>query len=508
MSTDPQFRPLRRFRSLAAAMIGVVMVLAPTACGSNSTGTDSTLVIAQTSDVRSLYASSSTVQSEINVSGQITEKLIALAPDGKSFVPGLAEKWEPVDAETTRFTLRTGVTFSNGEPFDAEAAKFGLGVMRDAASYKPYTSMISDVRVVDPQTIDIVTKNPSPLLLAGLAVGSFQYPPVYFAEQGVDGFAGAPIGTGPYLLDKRTKGVSITMKRNDSYWNGKPAIQSLEFRIIPEPASQISALRNGEVDIVQDVPISARSQVKDASGVELVPSPATRINYMFFNSRADGPLQESKVRQALQYAINVPDIIKGALGGYGQPLKGQLAVDWMSGYDSDRTIAAPDIAKAKALLAEAGYPEGFTVPLEYAATSKEIGQAIATQLANVGIETTQSVMEPGTFVERIVTNKMTGLTFWGFLAQPDADDIYRGFQSDYRFSYYNNPNIDSLVNAERSTLDPDARADVFTQMLGTFDADPAFVPLYQSDEAYGVSSSVTGFVPQADLKINVAGLSK
>ena len=500
-------------RSPRILAVGAALALALSACAAPAPGNDADaeetpltgkLVVAQTADTRSLFANSATAQPEINISEQITEKLIEFSADGKSFEPRLAEKWEQIDPVTLHLTLRDGVTFTNGEEFSAESAAFSLEIMRNAAAYASFTSAISDVQVVDESTVAVISDGPSDLIMASLAMGSFQYPKEYFEEVTQEGFATDPIGTGPFKLKEWKKGVRIDLVRNDDYWDGAPALEEIEFRIIPEKTAQVAALQAGEVDLVQDVVHGSRKQVDDADGIDLVTRPSSRIYYAFFNTLVDGPLQNPKVRQALQYAIDVEALIDGALGGYGTPLKGQVGMESMFGFDEKRKATPYDPEKARKLLAEAGYPDGFELPFEYSPGNfKEVGQAMASQLEDVGISVKQEMLEPGTALQNIITKEMKGLTYWGLLTPPDEHFVYQQFESNFRYSYYQNPVIDDLLARELASGDRDERKKIFIEMLDEFDKDPAYIPLFQSVDAYGVAQGVSGFEPRASQFIDL-----
>ena len=222
----------------------------------------STLTIGVAADPRSLWASSSTAQQEINVSEQITEKLIEFTPDGAGFEPRLATKWTQVNPTTVELTLRQGVTFSDGEPFNADSAVASIGIMKAASAYKSFTSSIDHATKVNDYTIDVVSAKPTGLMLLALAMGSFQYPIDKWKAIGQDGFAKSPIGTGPYVLDHWTKGVEVALKGNPTYWGGAPGVPSVVFKVIPDSSAQVAALQSGQIDLMYDVQLGSVDTLK------------------------------------------------------------------------------------------------------------------------------------------------------------------------------------------------------------------------------------------------------
>ncbi|GAA0714042.1 hypothetical protein Drose_25860 [Dactylosporangium roseum] len=487
-------------------------VLALTGCssggGSGSSG-ESRLVVAQTADTRSLFANSSTSQLEINISEQVNEKLIEFSADGTKFEPRLAESWEQVDPLTLRVKLRTGVKFTNGEAFNAESAKFSLETMLKANAYKAFTNSIGSIAVVDENTVDVKAASPSDLVLASLAMGSFQYPKKHFETVGEKEFAAAPVGTGPYKFKEWTKGVKITFERNPDYWNGKVGFDVLEFRIIPDPAAQVAALQSGEVDVVVDVPRGSVEQIEATKSLKLATRPSNRIYYATFNTIKPGPLQNPKVRLALRYAVDTNALLEGPLDGHGFPLKGQITSAAFFGHDETRQPTTYDPVKAKQLLAEAGYPNGFEFHLQYSSTNiKEVGQALATQFEAIGLTVKQDLLESGTFLQRLVAKELEGVFYSGSLPPPDSHFMYQQFESTFRYAYYANPKIDELIKQELASADRAERAKIFKSMLDEFDQNPAFIPLFQAKDAYGLNGKIEGFTPRASQFLDVRALTK
>ncbi|TMR26195.1 hypothetical protein ETD85_43350 [Nonomuraea zeae] len=166
---------------------------------------------------------------------------------------GLAERWESEDDKTWRFHLRRNVTFHNGEPCDAAAVAYSIQRLIDPATQSPIVELrlVTGAKVIDPHTVDLVTKEPDPILPAELSLfGGVIVPPKHIKEQGVQAFAEHPVGTGPFTFEQWQRDSQITLKANPSYWNGKPAVGRLTFKVMPDPSSSLAALQSGELDIV------------------------------------------------------------------------------------------------------------------------------------------------------------------------------------------------------------------------------------------------------------------
>ncbi len=457
-----------------------------------------TLLIALPSDPVNIYGGNTTNQRDLNLAAAMTEKLIEFTPDATDFEPRLAESWKIIDDQTVELKLRKGVKFTNGEDFNAESAAYSVNVMLEAKSYKSSSSFLKGAEVVDDYTIRVMSKGPTPLILTALALGSFQYPMAMHKEMGIDAFALAPVGTGPYIMDTWDKGVSLKMTANPDYWNGVANYTTLDFQIIPDFDSQVAALESGQVDFVATLPLDTISQVKNSKVANLATRPSNRIYYATLTTLKDSPLKNPKVRQALQYAIDTEEIIETALDGHGTPLQGQILVPAFNGFNASLKATPYDPAKAKKLLAEAGYPDGFTIPLMYSQTNiPPVGELIAAQLAKVGVKTDQQLMESGAFLTKLINLELDGIFYAGSLPAPDAGFMYDQFETGFRYSYYSNTKIDKLLEEQRVTADPKERQSIFDSMVKEFNNDPAYIPLFQGEDNYGVSKLVGGFVPRA-----------
>ncbi|HET8984787.1 MAG TPA: ABC transporter substrate-binding protein, partial [Trueperaceae bacterium] len=213
--TSPQRRS--PFALLAAAAM-VVLLLVPSALAQR--GDADSITVAQGLDPRSLSPLSSTTQQEKNVSGQIVERLLIYTHDGSGFIPILAREWEMIAPDTLQLRLQEGVSFTNGEPFNAEAAAYSVNLMIQAPAYLGFTGMLNRAEVVDEYTINVITNQPAPerLVVTALALGSFVYPPVYTEEVGfLEGFATAPVGTGPFMLRQWLKDEAVILDANPDY---------------------------------------------------------------------------------------------------------------------------------------------------------------------------------------------------------------------------------------------------------------------------------------------------
>jgi peptide/nickel transport system substrate-binding protein len=465
------------------------------------------ITIAQPVDPRSLWGNSSTAQQEINVSEQITEKLIEFSVDANEFEPRLATEWKQLDDTTLQMKLRQNVKFTNGEDFDSASARASVEAMLKASAYTTFTNVIAGADVVDKYTINVKTKSPTLLHMPALAMGSFQVPLKYFGDLGPDEFGKKPVGTGPFKFMEWVKDTRVSFEANEQYWGGAPSVKTLIMRTIPEGAARLAALEAGEVDFTTDVPLDAIERVERNNNLQLFARPSNRSFYITPSTLTDTPLKNAKVRQALWYAVDVNALITGLFKGRGTPLAGQILPPGFFGHDPDRKPTPYDPEKAKQLLAEAGVSNGFDFTFKYPtgrfAQDKEIGQAVASQLAKVGLRAKQEVLESGTFLTQLSALQLNDMFLSGSLPPPDAHFAYSTFQTGFRYAYYSNPALDELINKGAATSSREERATIYKQALQVLDADPPYVPLFRAEDYYAATKKLSGFAPRASQFIDV-----
>ena len=473
---------------------------------SGDSADDEELVIGMGFSPRSLWANSSTAQQEVNISEQITEKLIEFGPNAE-FEPRLASSWEQIDDTTLELVLEEGVTFTNGEAFNAESAVYSLEVMLNSAAYGTFTSAIASAEAVDEYTVRITTASPTGLHMAALAVGSFQYPMAHFEEVGEEAFGTAPIGTGPYILDELVLGEEVRLVANQDYWNGAPDIERVIFRTIPEPSSQLAALETGEIGLLLDMPLDAADRIESSPDLQVIGRPGSRMYSLTMSAISDSPMAEPAVRAAIKYALDVEAIIAGPLQGRGVQLQDQMLTEAYFGFDPTREAVEYDPDRAIELLAEAGYPDGFDAVFKYPSgryvKDAEVSQVIAAQLAEVGINVTQEVLEPGTFLDQLSNLELNDMYFGGTLPPADAHYVYFQYECEWRYAYYCRDDIDELLVEGTSTADAEERMAIYDEMRAIFDEDPPAVPLYVTEDLYGATAALSGFTPWASQFVDV-----
>jgi len=417
-------------------------------------------------------------------------------------VPQLAESWRLVDDVTWQLKLRRGVVFHDGEPFNAETVRFTFQRVLDPEQKSPNRANVAEivrVEVVDDYTVNVVTRQPYAPLINRL-LDFAMVPPKYVAAKGNQGMALRPVGTGPYRFVELIKDDRMVVEAFDRHWRGAPKIKRIVYKPIPEPFTRAAALRNNEVDLVTTMPQSLARELERAPGIQVQRVPSSWIIYLGLNALKK-PLSDVKVRQALNYATDVDAIIRNVLEGNGRKLEGPLTPQ-MFGYDASIKGYPYDPARARKLLAEAGYPDGVEIILESPAGryqgDKEIAEALGGQWQKAGFKPKVQVAEWGAYFKRYLAKQFQDAYVLG-LGGPmqDADELYNLVSSKGRGLYYKNERVDALFDLGRSTMDQAKRRQIYRDLQGAMVEDATWVFLLQQVDIYASRDRLT-WTPRTD----------
>jgi peptide/nickel transport system substrate-binding protein len=401
--------------------------------------------------------------------------------DAKTYkpAPGLASPLKNLNPTTWELKLRTGVKFHNGEPFNAEAVKFTIDRVLDPAT-KSVTrgnfTWIKEVKVVDENTVQIITFKPFPAAAEFLTL-AYIVPPKYLKSVGDEEFSRKPVGTGPYKFVEWKKAEHLIVEANENYWKdspkGMPKIKTIVFRTIPETTTQIAELLSGGVDIIRNVPPDQIDVVKNSPNARISATKILRVNSLLLDSAgraSQTPLTNQKVREAIAYAINVDEMLSKILGGYAE--RTATGVNPLHfGFDGSIKPYPYDPERSKKLLAEAGYPNGFEMTLNtYSGTITSMDQmadAVSGYLAKVGIKVKRRHIEDvGMWTTSSKEGKLEGIQYysWGSNSIFDADAIlYALTYSKEPLSYTKDAALDQLLDEGRTQIDPKKRLDAYAK---------------------------------------------
>ncbi len=466
--------------------------------GSTASKPGGSIVVAWGLDPRGFDPAIGDARPEQNLNMHVYDSLVALDSQNK-VVPALAESWTNPSPLTWRFTLRQGIRFHNGDPFDAEAVKFNIDRFVDPntkATIAGYFRQFDKATVVNANTIDLALTAPAPLFLKYLA--AYLY---VAAPKTIDSSMTNPVGTGAFRFGEWTKGDHITLEANSGYWGAPAKLGKLTFKTLPQPTSRVAALKTGEADVVVDLDPTAAKELQGASDLKVASVPGYRNIYLLVDHRADTPLKNRDVRLALNYAIDKDALINGILEGYGTPLEGQPYSPMYFGYNPAIKRIPYDLAQAKKLLADAGQGNGFEVkfvtPFGRYLKDKELTEAIAGQLDKVGVKANIEVVEWAAAMQKYTSHTNGPLAMNG-QASPSLDclehfAIY--WWSKGAVSHYDNPSFDAIFERASVEMDDKTREKLLQDGVKLLADDAANIWLHQQHDVFGFRNRVQNWTP-------------
>lgn len=421
-----------------------------------------------------------------------------------NLVPALAESWKRLNPTTWQFALRRGVKFHNGDDFNAECVKFTLdrGIHPETkATIISELSTIARVDVVDPFTVNVVTKAPDFLLPVRLGeLFGLMLSPRHTAAAGKEAIATKPNGTGPFKLVSWAKNEQMVLEANESYWRGAPKVKRIVVRPILEDAARIAALQAGEVDLIAPVPHARVAELRRNDKLVIKTIPAPRIFHVTIDVRKP-PFDNVKVRQALNHAVDVNAILKSLYFGHGTRLA--TAVDRNAlGYDPSVQPYTYDPNRAKALLAEAGFPSGIDTEFDSftgsIADHSKPAEAIVGFLQKAGVRAKQNLFEFAAFGPRRVQNKTAPLFIYSIgNAYLEPSWVIRWMTQGGLGMHYKNAKLDEMLTRIEATDDPRKRAPMYADVQKLLKEEAPFIFLFQADAVFGMSTRID-YAPRPD----------
>jgi len=450
------------------------------------------IIIAQPCEPETMDISAQSLQETQNVLLNMVEPLLEAKGDGE-FSPCLAASWEYISDKEIKFHLRRGVVFHNGDPFTAKDVKFSFDFYQNPTNKSPLMGKLTafkGLEIIDNHTIIISTKELYAPALAILAQYLNIMPERFIETKGREEYAKHGIGTGPYELSQWVRGQYVEVKAFDRYWGEKPEIKKVTFKTIPEVTSRVSALLVGEVDIINEVPFEKWTDVKKAETTKLVNS--YWLEYYIGLNIFEKPFDDVKVRQALNYAIDRQLIIDSLLKGEGKAQASAICPRTF-GYDPNVEVYEYNPNKAKELLAEAGYPNGFETELSYPnnyINIQQISEAIASYLSQVGVKVTLTPNEPAIEWQKYRDKELHMYIYrWDDDPEPDKY-IYPLLHSQARGYYYKNLLVDTLIDKARSIVNREEREKAYHYLCKVVHDDAPWVFLWVHPTKFGVSNDV------------------
>ncbi len=422
--------------------------------------------------------------------------------------PGLATSWDiSSDGLTYTFNLRKGVKFIDGTPFNAEAVKFNFDRLFAIGKAPSGTfGFVKSVEVVDEYTVRFTLKAPFAPGLSAFATdqGCIVSPSVKDHEVdgdwGQDWLAGHTLGTGPFYADEWTRGLRLVLKRNDAYWQEPAKLSAVVLKYIPEPADLRLLLEKGEIDIAEKLTVDQLEALKESDGIRIFEGPSFACHYVYLNCQ-NQYLKDVRVRRAISYAVDYQGILDYLWKGTAVQMDGPVPI----GFAEHTPVYqySQDLERAKALLKEAGYEDGFTLKLMHSPTVPEwrpMALVIQENLAKIGIKVEIESYAWATL--RAKLNKSDFDMSFGYwtpdYADADMFTWYWFYSKNWGLpgnrAWYKNPVMDDLVTQERLEVDQQKRLDLFhgIQWLGVSDA--PYIYLLQTNYQLPMRDWVKGYI--------------
>ncbi len=452
-------------------------------------------------------------------------------------VPELAESWRLIDDYTWEFKLRKGIKFHNGEPLNGEAVRFSLERCKThpKSQYKYAVPDYKEIKVVDEHTVHFITKAPTPEALVMLENISIM-PPKWTQEWDKKDYANLTrnmIGTGPYKFVEWVKDDHITLTANKDWWGGKVEFEKVLLRPIPENATRVAALLTGEIDACWGVSIPDIPRVEKHKNTYVSRVPSQRAIYVMFDMSAEkggpppkdspglpagkpNPFKDFRVRKAIAHAINADDIIKYVMEGSAYP-----AAQIISPYafDTHKNLQRPkyDLALAKKLLAEAGYPNGFEsnfdTPNDRYVNDQQVAEAIAAQLAKIGVRLKVVATPKAVFFPKVDRFESPFfLAGWGTLSwQGTMNSFFRELKGTYgrnNRGRFKDPELEKKMDVSNATMDDAKRQKLRNEIAEAIYGTYYVIPLYYQENVFGFSKGIKDGKARVDERIFAHKLKK
>ena len=480
----------------AAAILTAMLAATPGLAGKKN----DTLNIAwdQPLDIADAYFNTS--REGILAARMIWDQLIERDPDTFEYKGGLATAWRWIDDVTLELDLRQGVTFHNGQPFDADDVVYTFNFVVDPANKvlnMTNVGWMKSTEKIDRYKVRIHLKEPFPPALEYLAGPTPIYPHKYYAEAGPQGMARTPIGTGPYAVESLEPGKSITFVKNASYWEGsargKPRIGKVIERFIPEKTTQIASLLSGDLDLMWYVPTDQVDSLKGVPGLTVTAGETMRVGYIYFDAAGrsgDSPLKDARVRRAIAHAIDRPQFTRTFFGSEARVLAAPCFPTQFGCYQEGAKYDL-DLEKAKALMAQAGFSSGFDTELYAFRLPRQWSDALAGYMRSIGVRARINLLQYPAFRDKNHAG-VTPISFgdWGSYSINDVSAILGNFFRGSPDDFTGDKELAEWVKEGDTSTDKDRRRTAYRKAISRIMEQMYMLPLNSYSIYYAYNSDL------------------
>ncbi|MFP3392799.1 ABC transporter substrate-binding protein [Brevibacillus sp. SIMBA_040] len=523
-------------KRIAVAVLSTLVLLS--GCASNNSASDSSgqsqaqsgaekmLIIGRGGDTVTLDPAQSTDDETNRVTEEVVETLVTYQKGTSDIVGLLAKSWDiSKDGTTVTFHLEQNVKFHDGTPFNADAVVYNFERWWDPAH--PYhngafsifqtdmggfkgdeKAVIRDVKKVDDNTVTVTLAHSFAPFIAMLSEPQYSMVSPESMKKNNGEFKDQLVGTGAFQFVSWAPNDKITLKKNPDYRiSGLPKVDQLVFQVIKDNTARLNALKAGQIDLMEGLNPSDVTSLESDANLTTYTSPSNNIGYMFFNTQMK-PFDNPKVRQAITMTIDKQALIDAFYYGKAEPAVTVLpSKSW--GFNSDLTPYPVDIPKAKQLLAEAGYPDGFQtdfwvmpVARPYMPQPEKIGAAIQANMKEIGIEAKIVTFDWATYLKKAGDGEAPmGFLGWSAATWDPTTLMYTLLRSSdvkptNNASLYKNPEVDKLLDEALQVTDQAKRTEMYKKAQAIVFEDAPMVPLVHSTPVRAANKNVSGYIPQ------------
>ncbi|PZX04992.1 ABC transporter substrate-binding protein [Celeribacter halophilus] len=474
-----------------------------------------TLRVAFTKELENVDSYFNSSREGVVLQRAVWDGLIYRDPITNEYKGNLATSWEWIDDITLEFKLREGVTFHNGEPFNADDVVYTVNfVAKEENGVKTQRNVnwMKSAEKIDDYTVRILLKEKFPAAIEFLSGPVSMYPNEYYAEVGPSGMGLKPVGTGPYKVVSVVPGQHFVLEKNENYHDspkGNPEITNIDIRTIPDVNTQMAELFSGSLDLIWQVPTDQAEKLATMDQFTAMNESTMRVGYLAFDAAGrsgDTPLTDVRVRRAINHAINREELVGALLKGKSKVISTPCFPSQFGCVEEAAVSYDYDPDKARALLAEAGYPDGFEIEF-YAYRDREYAEAIMSYLNAVGIKTDFKYLQYSALRELNMKGEVP-LSFqtWGSYSINDASAMVSQFFKHGSLDTARDDQVLADLNIADSATDPDIRVEHYTAAIKRITNEAYWAPMFSYNTNYVFTKEVA-YTPTADEVLRFATMS-
>ena len=467
-----------------------------------------TLNVAFTKELENVDSYFNSSREGVVMQRAVWDGLIYRDPVTNEYKGNLATSWEWIDDTTLELKLREGVKFHNGEDFNADDVVYTVNfVAKEENGVKTQRNVnwMKSAEKVDDYTVRILLKDKFPAAIEFLSGPVSMYPNEYYAEAGPSGMGLKPVGTGPYKVTSVVPGQHFVLEKNENYHDspkGQPSIGKIDIRTVPDVNTQIAEIFSGTLDLIWQVPADQAEKLATMDGFTVANESTMRVGYLTMDaagrsSMDPNPYKDVRVRQAINHAIDRKALVDNLLKGKSVVVNTPCFPSQF-GCDTSAAVAYDyDPEKAKALLAEAGYPDGFSTEF-YAYRNRDYAEAIASYLNAVGIQTDFKMLQYSALRELNMKGEVP-LSFltWGSYSINDASAMVSQFFKHGSLDDARDDEVKADLDIADSSTDPEVRKEHYTKAIARITSEAFWAPMFSYNTNYVFKSDVD-YTPTAD----------